>query len=551
MSNQELKSRCQIIQQLLDTPSFYSELCNKANNDINKVIKLLAEIINYALNTNAETINIDDVRNISNTNYFIFPTNAHYYKMMSLFGLSFLPLDRRTNETLNRIDESVSLFSVSVDNPRIKIESDMEQAIKKSFISPSIVFRHILKQPNEKEEPVIVGATESSYYESILDKRINMAKSMERTSARKAKSAVSSFVGQDSLLVVIPREAIDDEDIRLKEITTSIPKNKIGFIRIPSRYTLLQICAKNKKIKDGESISIRDGSPYRKEEKIHFTEPAFTYSRYEKIYVDNSFDYIAELLTGDARYDVDIMYGAKDTNNSRETLSENADENLRKIRESGRITLYKIGDKYRISNGRHRLVYMKNYFLDHVDYCRNENELKGLKERCTVLATVIRTFEDKQVLEIIERLKAAFPKIFIEKNNSQNDLVDLIIAFNGRLYNTRNKEELIDFYKNINHREMLEKYLLVKISGNKKLDTNYVIKYLISVYKLDLINLSFSDIVNYLKENGITYQDKTYSIDCVDLNQLYLDFIATINITTASILMNKGDGLVTLNRLFR
>ena len=551
MSNQELKSRCQIIQQLLDTPSFYSELCNKANNDINEVIKLLAKIINYALNTNTETINIDDVRNISNTNYFIFPTNAHYYKMMSLFGLSFLPLDRRTNETLNRIDESVSLFSVSVDNPRIMIESDMEQAIKKSFISPSIVFRHILKQPTKKEEPVVVGASESSYYETILDKRINMAKSMERTSARKAKQAVSSFVGQDSLLVVIPREAIDDEDIRLKEITSSIPKNKIGFIRIPSRYTLLQICAKNKKIKDGESISIRDGSPYKIEEKKLFTEPAFTYSRYEKIYIDNSFDYIAELLTGDARYDVDIMYGAKDTNNSRETLSENADDNLRKIRESGRFTLYKIGDKYRISNGRHRLVYMKNYFLDHVDYCRNENELKGLKERCTVLATVIRTFEDKQVLEIIERLKAAFPRIIIEKNSSQNDLIDLVIAFNGRLYNTRSKEELIDFYKNINHKEMLEKYLLVKISGNKKLDTNYVIKYLISVYKLDLINLSFSDLINYLKDNGITYQDKTYSIDCVDLNQLYLDFIATINITTASILMNKGNGLVTLNRLFR
>ena len=98
---------------------------------------------------------------------------------------------------------------------------------------------------------------------------------------------------------------------------------------------------------------------------------------------------------------------------------------------------------------------------------------------------------------------------------------------------------------------MLEKYLLVKISGNKKLDTNYVIKYLISVYKTDLINLSFSDLVNYLKDNGITYQDQTYSIDCVDLNQLYLDFIATINITTASILMNKGNGLVTLNKLFR
>ena len=96
MSDRELKSRCRIIQQLLDEPNFFVELCNKANNDIEEVIKLLSKIINYALNTNGETINLEDVRTVENTEVCIYPTNTHYYsisktEMLQSFTSHFSP----------------------------------------------------------------------------------------------------------------------------------------------------------------------------------------------------------------------------------------------------------------------------------------------------------------------------------------------------------------------------------------------------------------------------------------------------------------------------
>ena len=189
--------------------------------------------------------------------------------------------------------------------------------------------------------------------------------------------------------------------------------------------------------------------------------------------------------------------------------------------------------------------------MTHKDYCQSEMSLKSLRDSCTIVASVIKTYEDQEVIEIMTRLKTAIPSISFAKNCVLNDDIDIIISFNGIVYNVKNKEELIDFYKNINHADRLKKYQLVAVNNKEKLDNDYVIKYLIAVFQLKLLELSYSDAVKYIIENGIEYEGKTYSIDCVDLNRLYIDLISTINIATASVLANKGNGLSALNKMGR
>ena len=58
----------------------------------------------------------------------------------------------------------------------------------------------------------------------------------------------------------------------------------------------------------------------------------YSYTRYEKICVDEDFEYSSDLLTGDARYDMDIIYGSKDHHKTKDDLSENPDANIKRIK---------------------------------------------------------------------------------------------------------------------------------------------------------------------------------------------------------------------------
>lgn len=114
-------------------------------------------------------------------------------------------------------------------------------------------------------------------------------------------------------------------------------------------------------------FSKKDISP--KEESLK-RYSSLSYPRYEVIKVDDKFVYDNSEFTGDALYDVDQIYGRLDTHNSREVLSSiPLQEKIENIKKSYDISANLRNGKYRISNGRHRLIFLKYYYLSNRDYC--------------------------------------------------------------------------------------------------------------------------------------------------------------------------------------
>lgn len=539
MTDRQLKNRCRVAQSLFDSPDFFPSLCSKAGNNVNEVIKLLSRIIDYILNNNVETIDIDRITESENNGFVIYPTNIYYYNMINLFGLSFMALNRGINDDLSRLDMAVSHYRTTSEVHSFAFYDDTSKAINIAQTTPSIVFSHILKQPKKNEEPISVGASEVSYYLSILEKRLRNKNEDIKTSTHKAEKTICSFVGKQALLVIIPKDIIDPTDIINREITENIPRTKIGLLRIPSRYELIQMCARNRKLEEGTKLSMEDGNvPKPKRPKVNYDLP-FSYSRYEKVYVDETFDYDADDLTGDADYDIDIIYGGKDYHESRKKISPNPDENIKFIKKSSSMLITRVGDRIKINNGRHRLVYMKKFFLDHVDHCKDEKALAALREQCSVVVLVTRTFDDQEVLNIIESIIKLVPEIRIQKNSVLNDDIDLIIFIQGKILNVRNKSELIDFYNGLKEQKIKNKYEIAKLNKGSTLQSNFVIDYILKKLGKQVINLSFSDIIDYIKFKGIEKDGIKYGIDYIDLEQLYNDFITYSNITNYSILTNK------------
>ncbi len=538
MTDRQLKNRCRVAQSLIDSPDFFPSLCSKVGNNVNEVIELLSKIIDYILNNNVDTIDINKITESKNNGFVIYPTNIYYYNMINLFGLSFMALNRGINDDLAKLDMAVSHYPTSSEIHSFEIFDDTSKAINRAQTTPSIIFSHILKQPKKNEEPISVGASEVSYYLSILEKRLRNKNEDIKTSTHKAEKTVCSFVGKQSLLVIIPKDIIDSTDLKNGEITENIPRTKIGLLRIPSRYELIQMCARNRELEEGTKLSMEDGQVLKsRRPKVNYDLP-FGYSRYEKVYVDDTFDYDADDLTGDADYDIDIIYGGKDYHESRKKISSNPDENIKFIKKSSSMLLTKVGDRIKINNGRHRLVYMKKFFLDHVDQCKDEKLLAHLREQCSVVVLVTRTFEDQEVLDVIQSIYKLVPNIRIQKNSVLNDEVDLIIFIQGKIINVRNKAELIDFYNGLKEQKIRNKYEIAKLNKGSTLQSNFVIDYILKKLGKQVINLSFSDIVDYIKFKGIEKDGIKYGIDYINLEQLYNDFIAYSNITNYSILTN-------------
>ena len=530
MTTKQLKNRCRVIQGILDTPDFYSYLCAKADNDINKVIPLLSRIIDYTLNSNIEHINFNKIPDVQTSDYVIYPTNSYNYEMLSLFGLSFFAVNGKINKKLDEIDKMVSVYPIDPTIHWFNTYDNIEEAIKVAHTTPSIVFSHILKQPENDEQPIVVGATESSYYLRILEKRLSYQVDDYETAAKKAEKTISSIVEKDSLLVVIPKDELDDFEKSEHQITDKISRNKIGLIKIPSRYQLLQICAQNRNLKNGTEISIKDGQPLRRKTSKNDFDFPYSYTRYEKICVDEDFEYSSDLLTGDARYDMDIIYGSKDHHKTKDDLSENPDANIKRIKSVSPVLLTIKNNKVWINNGRHRLVYLKNYYLDQQDYYASHGKLDFLKDYCTIIANVVRTFEDEEVLRVLTSLKEINPSIQIYKNTPLDDEISFVIMIHNHLYRINNKAELLDFYNGIKKKKINPLYDLATQNGNNHLESKYVMNYIVNKYATQVTKLTFSDIIEFIKFKGIKKDGLIYGIDYINIDELYNQFSTTVNI---------------------
>lgn len=163
-------------------------------------------------------------------------------------------------------------------------------------------------------------------------------------------------------------------------------------------------------------------------------EYGFQYSRRELVTIDSSFKYCNDELSGNIYNDFDNLYSNEryvDSFRVVSPLNRSYEENINEIKRNSDICLLKIGNSYKIENGRHRIIYL----------LKNRKE-----EKIPVLLT--RVFEDKESNIIFKYLKEVYNAV-IYKNNLLNDEFDLLININGIAYNIKNKEELILFCDNL------------------------------------------------------------------------------------------------------
>lgn len=231
------------------------------------------------------------------------------------------------------------------------------------------------------------------------------------------------------------------------------------------------------------------------DELVVLKDVGFQYSRRELVTIDSSFKYCNGELTGNVYKDFDNLYNPEryvDSFRVISPLKNSYEDNINNIKRNSDICLLKVGNSYKIENGRHRIMYILKY---------------GMEEKIPVLLT--RLIEDKESDIIFKYLKEAF-NANIYKNNLLNDEVNLLISINGIAYNIRNKEELKLFYNNLKNGKSIDNFGKINFNlvGNK--DDIYRYSKLIFNKYLEigneLLTSNFTDLVKYFGQiNNLYY----------------------------------------------
>ena len=527
-----LKQTCNTINKLFSQPDFFKLLYSVSNNDIEEVINNISNIINYYLSTNdlIYTYSIQELINKSKqipitNDIFIYPSNAYYERKYRLFGLNFpnIYLDSTTIE-LDLLSQQLSFQDHIQDSYSLVITKDVHEAIILSHISPQIVYKSILKQPHNQELPIVVGTPESYYYQSILEIRLNNLDDLSRkTSAKKAKKIISRYTNNDSLLVLFPNST---KHYNLSETNQTlfnhIPSHYLCFIKIPSRYKLLSICSENKQIRKGEIITFQRGDIYHKQVPTPGIKYHLYYSRYELLPITDSFHYLNTELTGDINYDIDLIYGYLDTNHSKERISSNYLDNIKLIKSRNDIHVRKINGGYHIKNGRHRILYLKNFYVSNYQTYQEEGALDKLKELVKIPANIEYTIESPSINDILSKIKDLSSSVIFFKTNINNDNPELMIIYENKVYITKNEEELRNLYNYLSNSIIDNSYLIGLNQDKNNINYEELFEYLIITLKNNLYDMSLTDIINYLISEGF-YQEEQYILTS-NLNYYYLYF---------------------------
>lgn len=526
---------CATINKLFETPNFFKRLCNYSNNDIEEVIKNISKIINYYLSTNDIIYNykIEELLFIANntetvSNILIHPTNEYHERKYRFQGLNATSILEDSNALeLKALEQSVSFITHTNYFFCAEITSDINEAINLSFESPNIVYKSILKQPLGKELPMVVGTDEKSYYSSILEIRLKNIDSLERkTKAKKTKRMMKHYIGKDSLLVIFPTQTkhytIPSKDITDKETGIYIPPKYLSYIRIPSKYKLLSLCAENKQTRNGELLNITNGTPYQLEQPPKREDYHLYYSRYEKVSVTDIFSYTNEEFTGDISYDIDLIYGSLDTNKSREKASSDPYKNIDFIKRKEDIHVRLTKDGYHIRNGRHRILYLKYFYVTNYTQFKEEGKLDKLKELVTIPMSIERTIETPITNEYLTKIKKLNPRVTYFKTNINNEDEELMIIFNDSVYIIKNSEELINLYNLLSQDIKDNKYFIGTNSSTNNLNYEELFDYLIITLEEKIYTMSLTDIINFIITEGFYINDQ-YCITN-NLNYFFLYF---------------------------
>ena len=556
-NEKKIRKNCNTINKLFEQPNFFQRLCSLSHNNIEEVVNNIYLIINYYLSTDdvIYTHSIQDLLHIAANfqqvkDIIIHPANSYYEKKYKVFGLNNINiLQDPSIIELETIEYHVSFHPCEVLGYQTEITSDIKEAINASFYSPKLVYKRILKQPNHKELPIVVGTKESNYYQSILEIRLkNIEEDYQRTAAKKSKKILKRYIEKDCLLVLFPRYtpkySISKNELICGTTSEIINRKYLSFIKIPSRYHLLSLCNQNKRIRAGELINITTGETYHKAEIPKEQEYHLYYSRYEMIDITNEFEYTNSELTQDINYDIDLIYGHLDTNHSKSKISSNPYTNIDFIKNKEDIHVRKINGKYHIRNGRHRLLFLKHFYVTNYESYNSMNKLDNLKELVRVPASVERTIESKTINELLTKIKKLNPKTNIFKTNINNEEPELIIIYGEKVYITKNEQELEDLYNQLSTNILINNYYIGNNSNKHKINYEELYDYLIITLQEKIYDMSLTDIINYLVNDGFYQKDQYFITTDLNYYYLYFEYIDFQHYIQLKLLFNKSQNIV-------
>ena len=502
------KANEKFINKLMNDSSFLVRLCNYSNNDIELVIKNLAKILDYYItNPDCEYPNNIEVlfRTIASSpkidNYHIIPYNGAYTKTIRHLGIR--PELYYKDGMLYYLN---SLLSYQPTEERLVVYNNIEEALQNGFTSPKTLYNQILKQPKNKKQPLTVGITEYDYYLDVIETRINNTKYRNMKEVHRLAKKVLKKYTEKGITLCFTKD---------KETNKPIPAKDLLIISLPSKHQLQKICAFNKNIKIGSKVL--DEPPSKKEYPKY---SSLSYTRIEQVPIDDTFTYVNPELTGDVSYDIDTVYGRLDYKDTKNTLSSNPDENIARIKNLNDINLVRRNGEYLIENGRHRIVYLKNYYENNKAYYERIGKLNELKRYLTIPVNVEMTIEDKRINELLLSLQKISPQMRFLKVDITNDEPNLVVVAEGHAYHVNGEKELLLLTKYLMSKQPMNEFYIGSMTRTKKnyLELTY---HLIATLKEKFYLMNFIEIINYLKTHEVIVNGNEYHGDILDYFNLH------------------------------
>lgn len=271
-----------------------------------------------------------------------------------------------------------------------------------------------------------------------------------------------------------------DEDIRMSDLQ--------GLV-LPTISSMIDACSVNKLNKKEASVrEERQCLKYR--EAMGFEETGLWYSTTELVRFDSDFKYYHSNLSGNLEKDFyDLYHDERYLNNPNSPLNKPFYENLEQILRVNDIDITKIGDLHVIGNGRHRILYLMSFDCEYM-----------------IPVSVTKRIEDKEFNLILLRLKDKY-RLSIHKNSIFNDEANILINYNSKTYNLKNKEELKRFEELLESNGNLDEFFVADYHLIKKTSDNKTFSYvrdkmLVFWINNQHLNLFEGNYTDYLRITG-------------------------------------------------
>ena len=512
------------------------EICEISNNNLNEVVENISLIIRFFLETSLEPKNVLETITLAKTinpsnSYFLTPSYSYLEKKEKLYGINpdAIFLISKQKE-LRELDSYVSVYPYKKPKGYIEISHNISAMIRKAFHYPNVLYDSILKQPKGKEIPMILGANKTSYYKSVLDIRLRNTRDLEKeTASHLAKRVSKKIIPSNPTLVVFPKKTkyyeITDVEEQKEQTYKYIPRSSLEIINIPSRYTILTLCAQNKKLPPGTLLNITNGDSYKNHELEELPHLMSGYRRIEEIPITDKFIYTNPELTQDISYDIDLIYGALEPGNRRRINLNNVSENIANIKGNTNITLKRRGKKYEIINGRHRILYLKHFYVSHYDEYKRLGKLNELKKYVTIPVYIEAYITDEIANKYINYLCQKFPSAVIYKSDITNDYPNILVILNDNIYYLNGTPDIIDFTNDITNENDLSRYYVAKCDQNSSRKYSILYDSLALNLGEKINNMTLLDMIKYILNNEIKYENRYYRLEKLNLHMLYLFYI--------------------------